>query len=257
MNKLKEFFRNELYCLKTGVTKIEYLSWWVLRIVQLAALISLVKRDPDNGNVLLLSLNLLATFTVPLARIILFPKKLILKLSFRSQTWLNIMIFLGSFLGQAMEWNHNVTSWDKILHFAAGAVILFIGNEITGMFLRDEDRISPLFRTFAATGFSYIAITVWEVFEFFVDYYWVGSHNQAYNLSPERDPWFQAIFGLGAQNENQWAVFDTNVDMLCAVVGTVPAIIVLLIMLNRKEKKKSIAIKVGEEKAEEKLTVTV
>lgn len=45
------------------------------------------------------------------------------------------------------------------------------------------------------------------------------------------------IFGYGAQNENQWAVFDTSVDMLCAVVGAAPAAIALLVYLYKKEKK--------------------
>ena len=103
--------------------------------------------------------------------------------------------------------------------------------------MRKDDRISPLFRTFTAVGFSYMAIALWEVFEFFVDYYWPGSCNQAYNISPERDAWFMAIFGLGAQNENQWAVFDTSVDILCAVVGAIPASITLLIYLAKKEKR--------------------
>lgn len=237
MYKIKEFFKDEFNTLKNGVSLPEYILWWVLRVMQVIVLIRLIKNDPENTNVLLLSLNLLATFTVPLARIILFPKKLLKKLPFRAQTFLDVMIFFGSFLAQGLEWNHKITSWDKILHFMAGAVILFIGNELLEMFLRKEDSISPLFRTFAATGFSYIAIVIWEVFEFFVDYYWVGSHNQAYNLSPERDPWFQAIFGLGAQNDNQWAVFDTNVDMLCAVVGSIPAAIVLLVWLVKKEKR--------------------
>lgn len=248
MYKIKEFFKDEFNTLKNGVTLTEYILWWVLRAIQIIVLIRLIKNDPQNTNVLLLSLNLLATFTVPLARIILFPKKLLKKLPFRAQTFLDVMVFFGSFLAQGLEWNHKITSWDKVLHVMAGAVILFIGNELLEMFLRKEDKISPLLRTFAATGFSYIAITIWEVFEFFVDYYWPGSHNQAYNLSPERDPWFQAIFGLGAQNDNQWAVFDTNVDMLCAVVGSIPAAIVLLIWLYRKEKKKAVTVEIKAEK---------
>ena len=117
-------------------------------------------------------------------------------------------------------------------------MIVFIGNGISGMFIGDGDKVSPLFRTYSAVGFSYIAIVIWEVFEFFVDYYWPLSSNQAYNISPDRDKFFFAIFGLGAQNENQWAVFDTNVDMLCAMVGAMPAAIALFIWLKRKNKSK-------------------
>lgn len=237
MNKLKAFFLNELSALKSGITKTEYICWWVLRLLQLSVLIKLIKTEPQNTNVLLLALNLLATFTIPLARIIFSPIKISKKLPFRAQTWLDIMIFFGSFLAQGLSWNHKITSWDKILHVMAGALVLLIGNELIEMFIRKGDRISPLLRTFAATGFSYMAIAIWEIFEFFVDYYWVASCNQAYNISPERDAWFQAIFGTGAQNENQWAVFDTNVDMLCAVAGATPVAIGLAFCLCRKENK--------------------
>jgi len=235
MNKIKHFFKGEISSLKNELSVFEYLSWWLLRTVQIFVLARLIIKDPTNSNVLLLSLNLLATFTVPLVRLLLFPKWLFTRLSFHTQTWLNVMIFFGSFLAQGLEWNHKITSWDKVLHLMAGAVIVFIGNGIAGMFLSERDRVSPLFRTYASVGFSYIAIVAWEVFEFFADYYWPGSSNQAYNISPDRDRFFFAIFGQGAQNENQWAVFDTNVDMLCAVVGVIPAAIALFVWLNKKK----------------------
>ncbi len=236
MRKIKNFFLAEINCLKKELSPFEYLSWWLLRAIQIFVLVRLIINDRTNQNVLLLSLNLLATFTVPLVRLLIFPKWLFTRLSFHTQSWINVMIFFGSFLAQGLEWNHKITSWDKILHVMAGAVIVFIGNGIAGMFLNERDRVSPLFRTYASVGFSYIAIVVWEVFEFFVDFYWPLSSNQAYNISPERDPFFFAIFGVGAQNENQWAVFDTNVDMFCAVVGAIPAAIVLFMYLNKREK---------------------
>ena len=79
MNKIKEFLSDELTAFKSSVGKIEYLLWWAIRVAMIYALVSLVIREPGNTNVLLLSLNLLATFTVVLARIILFPK------------WMNIL----------------------------------------------------------------------------------------------------------------------------------------------------------------------
>ena len=250
MNKIKQFFAQELAALKKGITVPEYIFWWVLRILQTYALIRLIKTDPDDTNVLLLALNLLATFTIPLVRILLLPKSLVRKIPFRAQTWLDVMIFFGSFLAQGLRWNHEITSWDKILHVMAGAFVLLIGNELIEVFIRKDEKVSPLFRTFAASGFSCAAMVIWEVFEFMVDYYWPESCNQAYNISPERDPWFQAIFGLGAQNENQWAVFDTNVDMMCALVGAIPVAIILLIVLSVKEKK-ALAAKPAEKEEKE------
>ena len=249
MNKITKFIKGEFTQLRSELSTVEYISWWILRAVQVFVLIRLIINDRTNMNVLLLALNLLATFTIPLVRLLLFPKWLFTRLSFHAQTWLNVMVFFGSFLAQGLEWNHKVTSWDKILHFMAGFVIVFIGNELAGMFLSKGDKVSPLFRTYSSVGFSFIAIVVWEVFEFFVDFYWPGSTNQAYNISPDRDPFFFVIFGQGAQNENQWAVFDTNVDMLTALVGAIPAAVLLFLYLNKQKKKKALK--------EEKEEVTV
>lgn len=258
MNRIKVFIKNETDTLKKDVTLPEYILWWVLRLLQAGALIHLIRTNPTDGNVLLLSVNLAGTFLFPLLRILFAPIKIVKKLSFRGQSWLNVMIFFGSFLAQGLRWNHEISSWDKVLHLLAGGFIVFVGNEFINIFVREGDRISPPFRTFTAVGFSYMAIAIWEVFEFFVDYYWVDSCNQAYNISPERDAWFQAIFGLGAQNENQWAVFDTSVDILCAVVGAIPASIALLIYLVKKEKReKALTVKVEETVETEKEEVNV
>ncbi len=241
MEALKQFIKGEISDLRNEISLPEYISWWVMRGLQVFVLVRLIITDPEDMNVLLLALNLLATFTIPLVRLLLFPKWLFKRLSFHSQTWLNVMIFFGSFLAQGFEWNHEVTSWDKVLHLMAGAVIVFIGDGITGMFLGENDRVSPLFRTYSSVGFSFIAIVIWEVFEFFVDYYWPESCNQAYNISPDRDPFFFVIFGYGAQNENQWAVFDTNVDMLCALVGCIPAAVALWLWHKKKAKKTEVS----------------
>ena len=237
MKKMCDFIKGEIIALREELSAPEYILWWVIRALQVFALVRLIMRDPTNNNVFLLSLNLLATFTVPLVRLLLFPKWLFKRLSFHAQSWLNIMIFFGSFLAQGFEWNHNITSWDKVLHLLAGGVIVFIGDSIAGMFLGKDDKISPLFRTYASVGFSFVAMVVWEVFEFFADYYIVDSTNQAYNITPDRDPFFFVIFGYGVQNEEQWRVFDINVDMLCAVVGCIPAAIALWCWRKRKEKK--------------------
>ncbi len=239
MNKIKTFFGSEIDCLKSSVSKIEYASWWILRVIMAIALI--VKyRELGPGfsmTVLQLSLNLLATFTITLVRLILIPKKIVCKLPFRCQTYLNILIFFASFCGHGLNYIHDVMSWDKIMHLLTGLLFVFIGNELLNMFSRPDDKMSPLLQTFTAFGFSNIAIVIWEIFEFFVDYYWPESCNQAYNIDPNRDPWFQAIFGLGAQNENQWAVFDTCVDMICAFVTSIIGAVILVVWLYKKEKK--------------------
>ena len=45
---------------------------------------------------------------------------------------------------------------------------------------------------------------------------------------------------MGAQNEYQWAVVDTCVDMIYAFITSVIASVILLKVLNYKEKKSEI-----------------
>ncbi|MBQ7295477.1 MAG: hypothetical protein IJW86_04705 [Clostridia bacterium] len=239
MNKIKSFFSGEIADLKSSVGKLEYASWWLLRMLMVGALIyKRTELGPGFDMTLLqLGLNLLASFTITLVRLILIPKKIVCKLPFRSQTYLNVLIFFASFCGHGLNCIHDVASWDKLMHLLTGFLFVFIGNELLRMFMRSDDKMSPLLQTFTAFGFSNIAIVIWEIFEFFVDYYWPESCNQAYNIHPDRDPWFFKIFGTGAQNENQWAVFDTCVDMLCAFLTSVMGAVILLVFLHRKEKK--------------------
>ena len=237
MNKIKSFIAGEIACLKSSVGKIEYASWWVLRILMLAGVIFKYKElGPEySPTVLNLALNTLSCFAVTLIRLILIPKKYICRISYRCQTWLNVLVFFASFLGHAFNCIDKVMSWDKLMHLLTGLLFVFIGYELIQVFARPEDKMSPSLKAFTAFGFSNVAIVVWEIFEFFVDYYWPGSTNQAYNFDPDRDPWFYEIFGLGAQNENQWAVFDTCVDMTCAFVTSIIGAVVLIAWLYKMQ----------------------
>lgn len=239
MNKIKSFFKSELQSLKGSVGRLEYASWWILRIMMVvAAFVKYKELGPEfSATVLNLVLNTFSCFAITLMRLILVPKKYICKISYRCQTWLNVLVFFASFLGHGINCIYYVMSWDKLMHLLTGFLFVFIGYELISIFARPEDRMSPLLSGFTAFGFSNVAIVVWEMFEFFVDYYWPESCNQAYNFDPNRDPWFYAIFGLGAQNENQWSVFDTCVDMTCAFVTSILGAVVLVVWLYKKEKK--------------------
>lgn len=238
MNKIKRFIDSELDCLRKDIGKIEYASWWVLRIMMVCAIIYKYKElgPAYSPTVLNLVLNLFSSFAVTLIRLILVPKRIFSKLPFRIQTYINILVFFASFCGHGLNTIAQVKDWDKLMHLLTGALFVFVGYELTKMFMRENDRISPAVRGFTAFGFSNVAIVVWEIFEFFVDYYWPGSTNQGYNCRLDPDSVFVKIFGLGAQNEYQWAVVDTCVDMTYAFLTSVIAVAVLVKILSRKEK---------------------
>jgi uncharacterized membrane protein YjdF len=234
LNKIKGFIAGEISAMKKELNIFEYIFWWVLRIAMMVALVIQYKDDPADIKTLMLELNLLATFAVPLIRLLLFPKAFFGKLPFRCQTWLNLLIVFASFLSHGLNFNHDVTSWDKVLHTMAGFFLLLIGNEIAEPLMRKGDKASNGFRILTATGFSFFAIVAWEIYEFIVDYNWYESANMAYNIDPDRDPFFLMLFGGRSANFESGfaAVFDTVIDMLCAVVGAIPAIIFLYFYLN-------------------------
>ncbi len=244
MNKIKGFFKNETACLKKEISVFEYIFWWLLRIGQTVMLIYRYKLNgPGSVTVLIMTLNLIATFAVPLVRILLFPKRVFSKVPFRCQSWINFIIVFASFLGHGFNLSYSVTSWDKFLHVMMGSVAILIGNELITPFLRKGDKISPLLRTLNATGFSFMAIVLWEVYEFFVDYYWPESGNMAYRM-PEndpsvQDPFFVRLYGGPSVNfEAGFAsLFDTLTDMICAVAGIIPVVFILYFLLKRKENK--------------------
>lgn len=239
MIKIKNFISSEINCLKNDITKFEYITWWILRVLMVWAIITKYKElGPEySPTVLNLVLNLFSSFAVTLIRLILVPKRIICKLSYRVQTYLNVLVFFASFCGHGLNTIAKVPEWDKLMHLLTGALFVFIGNEVIKMFQRPDDRISPALKAFTAFGFSNIAIVFWEMFEFFVDYYWPGSTNQGYNCHLDPESVFVKIFGLGAQNEYQWAVVDTCVDMTYAFITGVIASIALVRILSRNEKK--------------------
>lgn len=239
MNKIKSFISSEITTLKNSVSKIEYASWWVLRVLMVWAIITKYRElgPAYSPTVLNLVLNLFSSFAITLIRLILVPKRIICKLPFRVQTYINVLVFFASFCGHGINTMAKVPEWDKLMHLLTGALFVFVGNELIKMFMRPDDRISPPVRAFTAFGFSNVAIVFWEMFEFFVDYYWPGSTNQGYNCHLDPNSIFVKIFGMGAQNEYQWAVVDTCVDMTYAFITALLATIVLVKILSAKEKK--------------------
>ena len=255
MRTFKEIRASEHLARKQGITDFEYALWWLMRISMLVAFVMVTKEyliDKGEFNIRIAQIpfNFLLTFTIPMIRMLLaWVGDLHKKLTFRCQTWFNVTIFLAAFFGQGLEFYHLYNEWDKIIHFVTGGTVVLIGNEIIDMTMRKRDVISPLTRTVSSMGLSYFAIVVWEIIEFFFDYFWYESDLQRFAPGDERECMgglFAAIFGESANNGvlneegemiYQWPLFDTNMDMLYAFIGCGIAGIALFISLYRKEKK--------------------
>lgn len=252
MTKIKTFISNEWKTFRTEIPTIEYIIWWLMRIALIVVLINIAIEDIGDIRVLQISGNLLATFAVPLLRTIFnSPKSIFRKLPFRCQSWINVTAFMASFFGQGLDWYHEITSWDKFIHFVTGGTVVLIGNELVTMMMKKDDKISATNRTFSAMGFSFFAMVIWELIEFFFDYFIVSSALQRYDPSDIEDcanNLFTKIFGQSVNEGriedgiviNHWPVFDTNMDLFYATVCCFIVGVGLYIFYKKKEKKENL-----------------
>ena len=248
MKKLINRFVYEYRELQKNLHPAEYLSWWVLRLAMVIVFIVFTVMQEYLYERNLVLLNLALTFVIPLLRFI-SPKKLFTsKVSFHIQTHVNVFIFMGSFLGHGFDLFHRVDEWDKIMHIISGGFVVFIGAELLKSF-NGHEKVNAAIKTFVGTGFSFIVMVMWELVEFFADYYISGSNNQGYYKYPDESMIFVKIFGLSENLPDNAAVMDTNVDMFYAVIGCAVCAAILYAVLRKKEKA-SLA-------AEEKETVSV
>ncbi len=242
MKKLKDRIKDEFSALKKELPVIEYVIWWLLRISMLVtAVVFTYTEAPYVRNLILL--NTLATFTVPILRFI-SPKKLFTsKISFRTQTYIDLFVLMGSFMGHGLKFLGKFNEYDKFMHFVAGFVVSFIGVEILKA-LKDGKKASPAIACFCGIGFSFVAIVLWENMEFFADWFITSSTNQGYLDTPDEKDIFIKIFGFSKNFEQQKPVYDTNVDMFFAAVGCFIGAIPLYFI----EKHKSLKLNQAKEK---------
>ena len=217
MTKLKIRIKDNFSALKNELYVTEYLLWWILRISMLVtAVVFTYTEAPYVRNLILL--NTLATFAIPILRFI-SPKKLFTsEITFRTQTYIDIFVLLGSFMGHGLKFLDKYNEYDKFMHFVAGFVVVFIGAEILKSF-KNSESFTPAIITFCGIGFSFVAIVLWENMEFFADWFITSSTNQGYLDTPDEKDIFIKIFGFGKNFDQQKPVYDTNVDMLFAAVG--------------------------------------
>lgn len=237
--KLKKHFSSQAKRLKTEGNVFGYIFWWVARLMMIFA-VFYTKSRVAPALYLAICLNTLATFAVTLLAA-LFPQKIFLgRLSFNTQCYIDLFVLLGSFFCYCVNMYAVINDYDKLQHFLAGFLGCFLGMELLKtMFPKLE--IDRRVAFVGGSGFSFAMIVIWECFEFLADFFIPGSNNQGYTYGANPDMIFFKIFGLGAQNEGQTAVYDTMFDMLFALFGIIVATIGFCVVYKiRKSKEKKI-----------------
>ena len=230
---IKQRIKNEFKRRKNEISTPEYILWWVIRLSIFGAFFYSYGNIPPALS-LSIACNFVATFAVSLLSFI-FPAKLLLgRLPYRVQTYVGIFTFLGAVLNQALDVGRYIDNYDKYLHVFSGFLVVFMGCYIFKSLAPDKNPDDKQM-IFASFGFSYFVAAFWEIFEFMADFFIPGSTNQGYNIGIDYSMLFFKIFGHGAENMNQAPLMDTMLDLIAALVGSVVAVIILVIITKRKK----------------------
>lgn len=225
----------------------DILFWWCTRAVMLYAFIVMENRAEAT----LLSANLIGTFAITLVHIIFPEGSFFSKVSYRVQSLITVIVFLGSYCGNYV-WIYNIVPrFDLFLHLISGVLCVMGGYYIALTLIKPDSRKNVLIITCFAALFSFFIMPAWEISEFVGDFIW-GTANQGFYWGPTDESFLFKVFGRGAYNTVLYPLYDTFYDVLLAIVTTVPTAAGIYIFLRSGLKKAKEA-----EPAEEKKEVAV
>ena len=214
--RFPDYVRQEAAAFRAQVPLPEYLLWWVLRGLMLWAFCRRLKSCGFDIGTMLLLVNGCMTFFVPVVRFLFFGKLFFGRVSYRTQSMIDLLIFGGSFLQHGVELN--LYEFDKYLHLASGGLAVFIGAVLIRGTRRGAE-LSPAVRALGGLGFSSVVAVVWEVFEFVTDCAIPGANNQNHFYEPEADALFFRVFGYGAERAEKFGLLDTFFDLFFAALA--------------------------------------
>ena len=232
---------NEWKELRKSVSIVEYILWWQLRVMMIFSTLMVYKDYLETGErfdiLIQLIANTVASFSVTLLRVI-FPKQIFLgRVPYSAMKYGMVIIFFGSFLGHYYGYC-GTHGYDTFLHVLSGFLCVFICYEvvINGMQLQKKP-VSGFISSVIGFGMGCFVIIVWEIFEFSYDYF-VNANLQDYLFTPEADYIIFRLFGAPV-NEKQIPVMDTMIDMITAMLSSIPASAIVWAMVAHKNKKLS------------------
>lgn len=226
-------------------TIADYILWWGTRALMIYAFLVMEVRAEAN----LLLANLVATFTVTLIHLIFPSGTFLSEISYRVQSLLTVMVFLGSYCGNYVMIYNIVPRYDLFLHFVSGALCVFGGYYIALTLIKADSGKNIFLICLFSMCFSCFIMPAWEISEFIGDFIW-GTSNQGFYWGPTDDSFLFRLFGRGAGNTALYPLYDTFYDVLLAVSTTIPSAAALFVYLTARHKKAS---EPGVEKQEKKI----
>ncbi len=238
----------EVEKVKAETNIYDILTWWLTRAVMIYA--AILMKDPLEKALIIA--NLLATFAITLIHLVFPRESLFCKINYRLQSWLCLIVFTGSYMGNFIFVYNNLPRFDLFLHFISGPIAVAGGYYTAKTFMKPDTKHNILLISVYAFCLSCFIMPFWEVFEFCGDFLF-GTANQGFYWGPTDNSFFFKLFGRGVGNTMLYYLFDTVYDVLLAFFTTVVSVIWLYISLLRNlRKEKALVVALEDEK--EKIT---
>lgn len=235
---LREKIELEIKKVSEDTSIFDRLFWWSVRAAMFYAFIEWDNRP----EAILMLANLIGTFAITLVHLV-FPRDSVLsKVSYKTQSLITVIVFLGSYGGNYCEIYYIVPRFDLFLHFISGVLCVLAGYYIALTLVKHKSRKDSLLISLFALAFSCFIMPAWEVSEFIGDFIW-GTSNQGFYWGPAEESFFFKVFGHGVGNTQLYFLFDTVYDVLLAMVTTVITFVLLYIFLEYRRKKSSLHLK--------------
>lgn len=226
---MKEYIQR----LKDNCPTYRFIFWWILRASLIFAFVKgffpAEGKAFDITDPLQVGANFLCTFVWEI--FMAFPKKSFLRyIPSGVQSALMFGIWCGSFGGKFLNLYYDFRWWDVFLHFIGGAACVFFGYEIVCAILRARKMNAPkTLILLASVGFSFLAATCWELFEFSFDQ--IAGMMGGY---PGDAQHWSLELALGTPKEltlfdpivaERWPLMDTMADIVLNSIGAALAYI--------------------------------
>ena len=211
------------------------LFWWCIRLSMLYAFFEWDNRPEAT----LMLANLIGTFAITLVHLVFPADSVLSNISYKTQSLITLIVFLGSYGGNYCEIYYIVPRFDLFLHFVSGVLCVMAGYYIAITLIKHKSRKDSALISLFALAFSCFIMPAWEVSEFIGDFIW-GTSNQGFYWGPKDESFFFKVFGHGVGNTQLYYLFDTVYDVLLAMVTTVITFVLLYIWLECIRKNKSV-----------------
>lgn len=236
MNRIISKIKYTFNSIFKEISVAEYISWWVVRILLIWAIIACPQSEK-----IMISINLLALFAMSLLRFLAGKDSFASRISFRCQHIINLVEFLGTFLNNFINAGKYVPNFDRLIHLASGPLAVIAGYYLYKACFQTKDKFELAFEprvvTLFSSGFSFMIICLWEFMEFFGDFF-TGTTNQGYNCSPSQNEFWNVVLGkFHVAGTAQYPLWDTMFDMVDAAVATAAAAVIMYAVLKHRKKK--------------------